>query len=138
MLQKEVAARIVAHPCSKDYGILSCLINVYAETQKIINISKNSFYPKPKVDSSLIKIKFLSEPRFKIDNEELFFTIVKAAFSKRRKHILNALFGYSNLKFNKLIVKSTLDELRIDYKKRAEELYLEDFVRISNLFNKKL
>jgi len=138
IFQKEVAERLIATPHSRNYGILSCLINLYAETHKITNISKNSFYPKPQVDSSLIKLEFLPKPRFKIDNNDVFVKVVKAAFSKRRKYILNALSTYYNLKLDKKLASSLLDKLDIDYKTRAEDIYPENYAKLSNLVTKSL
>ena len=138
IFQKEVAERLIAAPHSKNYGILRCLINLYAETHKIMNISKNSFYPKPQVDSSLIKLGFLPKPRFKIDNNDVFVKVVKAAFSKRRKYILNALSTYYNLKLDKKLTSSLLDKLDIDYKTRAEDICPENYAKLSNLVNKKI
>jgi 16S rRNA (adenine1518-N6/adenine1519-N6)-dimethyltransferase len=138
MLQKEVAVRLTAGPSSKDYGILSCLLSPYAEIKKLMEISRNSFYPKPKVDSSLVKIKFLREAKYKIENEKLFARVVKSGFSKRRKQILNALSASQELNIDKESISLALNEANIDYKKRAEDIKVKDFVKLSNLLNERL
>lgn len=134
-VQKEVAKRLVAKPHSKDYGILGCLLNFYAQTSIARYISKNSFYPKPKVDSALVKLKFLKKSPLRLKNEGTFIKVIKAGFSKRRKNILNALSSYSEFNFDKLFLMSILEQLKIDPRKRAEDIKAVDFAKISNLIN---
>ena len=137
-LQKEVAARLTSQPHSKDYGILSCLVNMYAECKSLVDIKRNSFYPQPKVDSSLVSLRFLESPRYEIVDEEGFRQVIKAAFSKRRKQILNALSSYRGFGLSKDIAKGILDELNIDVRRRAEDISLKDFARLANTISKRL
>ena len=119
MVQKEVADRIVAIPGNKIYGRLSVMTQVKANIKKEFNISKNIFYPKPKVDSSLIRITIKKSNNLK--DFDMFSKIVKESFGKRRKMLKNSL---------KDIVPISA---YIDYiNKRPEQLDVNDFIQISN------
>lgn len=125
MVQYEVARRITALPSTKDYGILSVLLNFFAETKFCFKISPNVFYPKPKVYSAIIYIKFkkIAEKNF---DEKLFINIVKAAFGNRRKILKNSL---SNSIFRNINFKSLSHLLS----KRAEDLSIQDFIALYKL-----
>ena len=82
--QWEAADRLTAGPCVKSRGSLSIFVQLYANIKLIKKISSTSFYPIPKVDSAVIKIEFLEQPRFEIRDEENFFKLVRRAFQKRR------------------------------------------------------
>ena len=119
MVQKEVAERIVASPGNKTYGRLSVMVQVVAHVEKKFNISKNIFYPKPKVDSSLIKIVLRKDNVIK--NSNIFSKIVKESFGKRRKILKNSL---------KDVIPATSYAKYIN--KRPEELTVDEYVEISN------
>ncbi|MGK9367466.1 16S rRNA (adenine(1518)-N(6)/adenine(1519)-N(6))-dimethyltransferase RsmA [Melioribacter sp. Ez-97] len=125
MVQYEVAKRIVSSPGTKDYGILSVIMNFFSDVKLCFKISPNVFYPKPKVHSAIIKIKFNKEIAEDFD-DRLFIDIVKAAFGKRRKTLKNSLAGSA---FN--VESGTPGDL---LSKRAEELSVEDFLRLYNFF----
>jgi 16S rRNA (adenine1518-N6/adenine1519-N6)-dimethyltransferase len=126
MLQKEVADRLVAGPGSKDYGILSILMQVTSKIERCFNVSPGSFRPPPRVTSTVVKMQFYKEPPCKINNMQLFETIVKLAFGKRRKMIRNTLPG-EYLPF--------LERCGISAACRAEEVPIEAYARLSNLIN---
>ena len=86
MVQKEVAQRLVAKPGTKDYGSITAAVNYYAIPHFIANVPRNCFIPRPNVDSAVIKLEVLPKPSVDVIDEELFFKIVKAAFSQRRKN----------------------------------------------------
>lgn len=90
-IQREVAQRLVAKPGSKDYGILSILMQVSGRIEKCFDISPKSFFPPPKVTSSVIKIVFTDPPPYQIADYGLFSKIIKAVFRTRRKMIRNSL-----------------------------------------------
>ncbi|PIU84029.1 MAG: ribosomal RNA small subunit methyltransferase A [Elusimicrobia bacterium CG06_land_8_20_14_3_00_38_11] len=92
MLQKEVADRIIAQPGFYDYGVLSIACQVFCSVEKMFNVPGTCFYPKPKVTSTVVKLKRLKKPRIKKNEEKKFFGIVKSAFLHRRKTLLNSLF----------------------------------------------
>lgn len=89
--QKEFAARVVALAGFGDFGSLSCFVQYYAKPKVLFNISKNCFYPCPKVDSSFLKLSLRKEPLLAKEQESLFFKIVRASFNKRRKTLRNSL-----------------------------------------------
>ena len=91
MIQKEVADRFLGKPNTKDYNSLSVLIQTYMDVSKVIDVSKNSFYPAPDVTSTVIKLTRKEKLDYNIDNEELFLKINRAMFKQRRKTIVNNL-----------------------------------------------
>ncbi|MBT7085648.1 MAG: ribosomal RNA small subunit methyltransferase A [Desulfobacterales bacterium] len=136
MFQKELAERICSGPGSKDYGRLSVMLQYCADIKNIANVQAKHFYPKPKVDSSVIKIDFKDEPEFPVTDEKFFFKVIKAGFGKRRKILKNALMG-SELHIDAQIATEVLTDSGIDLKRRAETLSVEEFSRLSNkLWNK--
>jgi len=125
MVQKEVAERICAEPGSKDWSSLSVAVQLYSDVKMLFRLKPTSFFPVPKVFSKVIRIVFLKKPRFKIKDEKFFFKVVKASFAQRRKTILNSLS--SNLGLEKSVVLSALEKAKIEPKRRAESLSLEEF-----------
>ena len=128
LIQKEVADRICAMPGEKDAGAITYLVHYYADCEFMGVVNKESFIPNPKVESAVVNIKRLKEPRVKVKNEKLFFDIIKANFSQRRKTITNSL---SNL-INKDEFAKILEELNIPINVRGESLTLEQFADIAN------
>ncbi len=123
MIQKEVAIRIAAGPNSKNYGILSVLSQLYADVESLFPVSKNVFFPKPKVESMVIRWRFLAEPRYDVEDELFFRQMIKALFGQRRKVIRNSL--------KKMNVDS--DQLDFSLTKRPEQLSVAELVHLSNL-----
>ena len=97
MLQKEVVDRLVAIPGTRSYGSLSVFIQFYCEVERIIEVNKEAFSPKPKIDSSVIKLIPLTRPRVQVDNLKTFFSVVNASFLHKRKMLKNNLTGWENL-----------------------------------------
>jgi 16S rRNA (adenine1518-N6/adenine1519-N6)-dimethyltransferase len=128
MVQKEVALRMSAGPGSKDYGALSIFVNFYSNPRIVVKVPKTVFMPQPKIDSAVIKLE-LKKDLPDIDREK-FFKIVKAAFSKRRKTIINALSTYG-FDIDKEIIKNALVESGIRPDERAENISIEDFIKLS-------
>ncbi len=133
MVQKEVAERIIAKPGNKDYGILSCAVQFYANPEILFKINKAAFSPRPKVDSALIRIKLLKMPSVSVDNEDAFLKLIKSAFSQRRKTLANSLSAENILGLSKDKAMDALKKAGINYKRRAETLSLEEFARLYNL-----
>lgn len=131
VVQKEFSQRIAAGPGSKEYGSFSCFIEYYATARKIFVIKKNSFSPKPKVDSCLMEIRIRKAPavKLKTNNEKLLFRIIRAAFNKRRKTLRNSL--KSTIPPEKLLI--FFNRYNIDANIRPESLSLENFANIANL-----
>jgi len=120
MFQKEVAKRIAEKPGSKEYGILSVLLQAYFDIEYLFTVNEGVFSPPPKVKSGVIRLK-RNEVKQLTCNEELFFKVVKTAFNQRRKTLRNAL---RSLLTEELLQLPILD-------KRAEQLSVEDFERLT-------
>lgn len=132
MVQKEVAERLTAIPGSKSSGAISHLIYYHADSSLAINVYRDSFIPAPDVDSAVINMKFLKEPRIKIEDEKLFFDIIKAAFSQKRKTLVNGLVN-NNFFSSKEETEKALTLVGLDSKIRGEKLTLEDFKKIYDI-----
>lgn len=128
MVQKEVAERMAAGPGSKTYGSLSVFVNFYTNPEIVVKVPKTVFMPQPKIDSAVIKLQIKSELP-DIDSSQ-FFNVVKAAFSKRRKTIFNALSTYG-FDLDRESFKEYLIKADIKLEERAENLSVEDFIKIS-------
>lgn len=131
MIQKEVAARFAAKPSTKDYGSLSVFIQFYTDVSYDFTVPKTVFMPKPNVDSAVVTLK-IKEELPNIDREK-FFKVVRAAFSKRRKTIINSLSTYG-FDATKDEIKDALSISNIDEKRRAETLSSEEFIVLSTNF----
>ena len=123
MVQKEVAERITADIGTKNYGRLSIMVNLNNDVKKLLNVKPSSFTPRPKVDSTVIKIS--PKNNHKNVNNEIFEEIVKVCFSQRRKKVKNNL---DQLNINTI---SLLELSNIDPNIRAENIDIEGFLRIS-------
>ncbi|MCX8057377.1 MAG: 16S rRNA (adenine(1518)-N(6)/adenine(1519)-N(6))-dimethyltransferase RsmA [Ignavibacteria bacterium] len=132
MVQKEVAERIVAKPKSKEYGILSVLAQFYSEPEILFTVSKNVFFPKPEVESAIIRMKIKSEIELNYDEEKAFRYLVKTAFNQRRKTLKNSLKNLFN--DNQKEASQKFFTIQFDFSKRAEELSLNDFLYLAKNF----
>lgn len=133
MLQKEVANRINATTSTKDYGSLSIAVQYYCDTDIVCKVPKNSFIPEPNVDSLVIKLSVNEKRKVDIEDEDLFFKIVRGSFSKRRKTILNSLAGYENL-VDKEKIEKILEKANIDTKRRGETLSIYEFAILTKAY----
>lgn len=131
MVQKEVAERMAAKPGGKDYGALSVAIQYYTEPEIAFIVPPSSFIPAPSVDSAVIVCKRREKPPVEVCDEALFFRVVKAAFSLRRKMLNNSL---KNMGIKGEQVAKWLELAGVDGKRRAETLSLEDFAALTNTF----
>lgn len=130
MVQKEVADRVVAKPGSKDFGAISVLCQYYADTEIITTVPADLFVPPPKVDSAVVKLAFRDIPAVDVKDEKMFFKTVKAAFSQRRKTLLNCLSA--NFPNDKAGLVSILESIDIDPRRRGETLSLAEFAKLSD------
>lgn len=131
MFQKELAERITAKSGCKDYGRLTVMLGYCADIRKLANIGANLFFPKPKVDSQVLEIKFKDVPDNFVNDEELFFRVIKAAFGQRRKTLRNALAG-SELRIDTDTANRALEAAGIDPSRRAETLSVAEFAALSD------
>lgn len=129
MIQKEVAERINAEKSTKEYGALSLLVQYYCDTKIVRNVPGSCFIPSPKVESIVIKLDKLQEPRVKVKDEEFFFKVVRQSFNMRRKTLWNCL---KNMGIDTDILKKALEETGIDPKRRGETLSIEEFGKLSD------
>lgn len=126
MVQKEVGDRFKAKPKTKEYNSLSVFLSYYFNITKILDVSRNVFMPKPNVDSIVVCFTKKVDKQ-KVNNEELFFKLIKDSFKQKRKNLRNNLKGYDLENISK-----TLSKYNLDLTVRAEALPLEIFVDIAN------
>jgi len=129
MLQKEVVDRLVAEPGQKEYGSLSVFTQFYCSVERLLEIPAEAFSPRPKIDSSLVKLTPLPRPKVEVTSQNQFFKVVNAAFFHKRKMLKNNLRGWEKA-FEK--ENGTLRLAGIDLSRRGETLSLADFAALSN------
>ena len=134
MLQKEVARRLLAKAGSKEYGIPSVLLAVCAAVQPLLDIGPAEFHPRPRVDSTVVRITFNPPPQQVLELGEfdrgLLRRIVHSAFGQRRKTLLNALSG-AGLVHDRRLLATCIEKAALPPSIRAEQLEPKDFVRLS-------
>jgi 16S rRNA (adenine1518-N6/adenine1519-N6)-dimethyltransferase len=128
MLQREVAARLVARPGTDDYGVTSVLVQAFAQVRLAFGVSRRSFLPPPQVDSAVVDIRWSIDPRAEVGDIALFRTVVRAAFGKRRKMLRNAL---ADLLTGRAAAAEVFTAARVDPAARAESLDLAAFAALS-------
>ena len=131
MVQKEAAQRLCAEVGTRESGAVTVAVNYYAKAETLFEVDKSRFYPRPKIDSAVIKLSPREKPPVEIADEKRFFAIVKAAFSQRRKTALNCLSG--GLGISKESVLRALSEIGVSGQARAESFSLEEFARLSEI-----
>lgn len=129
MVQKEVADRMMAKPGGKDYGVLSIAVQYRAAVERVTVVHPNSFMPPPGVDSTVICLHCHSQPPVNVEEQD-FFKVVRAAFSMRRKTLLNALA--SGLGVSKDDVRRLLESAGLDATRRGETLSLTEFAELTH------
>lgn len=136
MVQKEVAERMSAKPSTKDYGAITVLCQYYTEPSIVANVPASLFVPPPKVDSAVLKLKVLDKPSVEVKDEGVFFRVVKAAFSQRRKTLLNCLSA--NFPIPKDEISTLLESIGVAPSRRGETLSLEEFANIADTLLQKI
>lgn len=132
MIQKEVAYRMQAKPSTKDYGSLSLAVQYYCEPYLVANVPQNCFMPRPNVDSAVIKLTVMDKPQVQVNNEKFMFEFIKAAFSQRRKTLVNCIFSSGILTLSKDEMGKMLNSLGYDERVRGESLSLSDYGKITD------
>jgi 16S rRNA (adenine1518-N6/adenine1519-N6)-dimethyltransferase len=130
MLQKEVVKRMVATPSTAAYGRLSVMLQCRFEMEQLFIVPPECFHPVPKVESAIVRMLPLQQPRIDGGKERLFADIVSAAFSQRRKTLRNTLHGY--------LQAEDYTVLKIDPRLRAENLSVTQYVAIADYQSKRL
>ncbi|MDD3303367.1 MAG: 16S rRNA (adenine(1518)-N(6)/adenine(1519)-N(6))-dimethyltransferase RsmA [Clostridia bacterium] len=128
MVQKEVAERMVARPKTKDYGILTLMVEYLAVASIEFIVPNNSFIPAPDVTSAIIKL--IKSKRYNVTNEETLFKLIHASFAQRRKKMINSLESTSFLDMSKHDLETIFQKCDLSLNSRAEELTINDYIKI--------
>jgi 16S rRNA (adenine1518-N6/adenine1519-N6)-dimethyltransferase len=128
MLQREVADRLVAGPGSRDYGVLSVLIQHRAAAERLLTLPPGAFRPAPKVQSAVVRLRF-HPPDPPVRDEAAFERLVQRVFTRRRKMLANAVRGTGYVP-----VRTALARAGIDGRRRPETLSVAEFARLADAF----
>ncbi len=131
MVQKEAAERICAELGTRECGAISAAVRFFSVPKKLFSVSRGSFMPSPNVDSAVIRLDVHQSPFYQIEDEKLFFRLIKSAFAQRRKQLVNPVSAEFGIEKSKL--KSLMEIVEIKPTARAEELKMEDFVCLYRL-----
>ena len=134
MVQKEAAQRLCAPMPSRQAGAITAAVAYYTRPSLLFSVAPGSFMPAPKVESAVIRLEVRAEPAVAVADEALLFQIIKAAFSQRRKTLLNCLVSFFSLE--KAAVAGLLEQAGIPANARGEALALEDFARLTEAWAK--
>jgi len=132
MLQREVADRLLARPSTKEYGVLSVLVRLSADAERLLNLPAGAFRPAPKVQSALIRLRF-HPPSPAPQDRRLFTAMVQAVFTRRRKTIENALLAFRP--GDRAGIGAALDRSGTDRRRRPETLDIPELVRLADAFS---
>ena len=135
MVQKEAAVRLCADVGSRDSGAVTVAVNYYAEAQKLFDVSRGSFMPSPNVDSAVIRLDILKNPPIEISDEKFFFSMVKAAFSQRRKTASNGISA--GMGISKPTVIEAIEAADLSPIVRTEALTMEQLGRLCEELKKR-
>jgi len=131
MVQKEVAQRIAAKPGTEDYSAFTVFCQYYAEPELLFDVPAHCFMPQPKVTSAVISLRVRKERNWGIDDEKVFFRLVRASFAMRRKKLSNGLAsGFPEL--GKTGAAEVIEAAGFDANVRGETLSISDFAKIAN------
>lgn len=130
MVQKEAGERLCAQVGTREAGAVTVAVNYYADTEEIFDVPRKSFMPSPKVDSVVIKLSLRKEKKYSVKDEKKFFSLVKCAFSQRRKTALNSISATMGISKTRLL--GVFDLLKIDINARAENLTMQNFIDIAD------
>jgi 16S rRNA (adenine1518-N6/adenine1519-N6)-dimethyltransferase len=133
MLQREVADRLVAGPGSREYGVLSILIQHRADVETVLKLPAGAFRPPPKVLSSLVRLRF-REPRPAVNDPAMLERIVHAVFTRRRKTMANALLALDDGRPLPLRPAEALAAAGLDRSRRPETLSIAEFATLADAY----
>ena len=135
MIQKEVAQRLCAKPGGKEYGAISIATQYFSNPRIIKHVPAGAFIPAPKVDSAVVSMEILPSPSVSPKDEKLFFKLIKAAFSQRRKTLVNALSASGAFGSKEDVTEAVLS-LGLSPTIRGEALSIEQFCSLSDYYTK--
>lgn len=127
MIQKEVADRLTAQPGTRDYGTISIFTQLYCAVEKKLTVTKDNFYPRPKVDSEIVAFTVRDKPLVAVTDEIFFEKLVRTSFLRRRKTLLNALKATDYFNRGKDRILEALSDVDIDPQRRPETLSIGEF-----------
>jgi len=130
LVQAEVADKLCAVPGTRDAGAITIFVQGFAEVQRVFSVSRHVFFPKPEVDSALVRLKFYEHPQF-CAPAGLFFTVVRAAFNLRRKTLKQSLTRSPLLALSPKVALEALERAQLDPQRRGETLSIAEFDRLA-------
>ena len=130
-VQREVARRLTARPGTKEYGALTVGVQAVAEVERLFNISKAAFRPRPEVDSTTIRVSPFSPPPFSVTEESALRSLTRAAFSRRRKQVQNVLRQAQEYQLSAPELESILSSSGIDPTTRPDAIPVENYLRLA-------
>ena len=131
MMQKEVAKRVCADPDTADYGAITLAVQYYSAPEILFDVAPGNFIPAPKVTSSVVNFTVLGTPPVQVKNEKLYFSLIKAAFSQRRKTLQNALSNQIN-GIDKQQLHDVMERIGLPANIRGEALGAQQFAALSD------
>jgi 16S rRNA (adenine1518-N6/adenine1519-N6)-dimethyltransferase len=131
MLQREVVERIEGRPGTKDYGVLSILVQLHADVRRLLTLPPGAFRPQPKVHSAVVRLTF-RPPAVPLGNEAAFERMVRSMFTQRRKTLANALKPFAEERG--CAAAEALAAAGIDPRRRPETLQLTELARLADVF----
>ncbi|MFC1595968.1 16S rRNA (adenine(1518)-N(6)/adenine(1519)-N(6))-dimethyltransferase RsmA [Candidatus Margulisiibacteriota bacterium] len=132
MVQKEFGYRLAAEPGTKDYSSLSLFVQYYFKTEIIWKVSKTCFQPPPKVESVIVRFIPHQTPPVKLEDEALFFGMIRASFWGRRKTLRNTLLKHPEFRLSAAVADRLLAAINIPVLERGENLGMSDFAALAN------
>lgn len=130
MVQKEAAQRLCARMGTREAGAITAAVNYYGSAELLFNVSRGSFMPAPNVDSAVIQIRPDNKYRNKIDDQELYFRVIKGAFAQRRKTLANSL--NASIGVEKTVIYDILKEMGLKETIRCEQLNMDQWTEFVN------
>lgn len=131
MFQQEFAQRLAAVPGNKEYGAITVMVRYHCNVLRLMEVSRNVFYPRPKIDSTVLEIDMGRPYPLRAKNDKIFRLVVKGAFAQRRKTIKNSLRVISD-QFNTEVIADALEKCGINPGRRAETLDIEEYISLSD------
>lgn len=133
MVQREVAERILATPKGKEYGVLTVNTGYVADAELVTVVPNTSFIPAPNVTSAVVKLKINLDKAKELKDEEMFKKLVKAAFSARRKKVINSVMNANMFSVTKEKLTKYIISLGFNENVRAEEIPIDKYIELANI-----
>ena len=132
MVQKEVAERLVAEPGTSQYGAVTLAASYYADCNIVGTVPPSCFFPRPGVDSALIKLDCYEKKPIEVKDEKHMFSLIRASFNQRRKTLANGIKNFSGFDYSSDEIKTALEKCELKPDIRGEKLSLTDFAKLSD------